>query len=142
MKSLEATAALNQLLQILCRSLPMYLADAKPWVQPGHQALQAMLDRLVADQRRYAKRLAEAVTALGGRPDPGRFFAEFAAKNDLSLDFLLQELIAAQEEDLVKIDRCVLQLSGEPCLHSLAEEIRGNIRGHLEILQEAAHAKS
>jgi hypothetical protein len=141
MNSPEAILALNQLLQILCRSLPMYLADAKPWVPPGHQPLQAALDRLVADRRRYAQRLAEAITALGGRPDPGRYFSEFAAKNDLSLDFLLHEVIESQEEDLLKIDRCVPQFSGEPSLHALAEEIRGNIRGHLEILREAAHAE-
>jgi hypothetical protein len=142
MESLEAIPILNRLLQIVCRSLPMYLADARPWVRPGRQAMQTALDRLVADRRRYAGRVAEAITALGDRPDPGRFPAEFSAKNDLSLDFLLPELVESQEEDLLEIDRCVLQLDGEPSLHSLAEEIRGNVRGHLEILREAAQAKS
>jgi hypothetical protein len=141
MNSLESIPPLNELLQVLCQSLPMYLADAQPWVQSGQEPLRAALDRLVADRRRYAQRVAEAVVAFGGRPDSGRFMTEFSAKNDLSLEFLLGEVIQSQEEDLAKIDRCVLQLSGEPSLHSLAEEIRGNVRGHLEILREVAHAK-
>ncbi len=140
MMSLEAVSALNQLLQVVCRSLPMYLADARPWVRPGHQPLQAALERLVADRRRYAQRVAEAVTALGGRPDPGRFSSRFAAKNDLSLEFLLPEVIESQEEDLVQIDGCLPALDGEPALHALAEEIRGNVRGHLDLLREAAQA--
>ena len=63
MNAFEAIPVLNELLRILCRSLPAYLADAKPWAQSDDQQLRAALDHLVADQQRYARRVAEAITA-------------------------------------------------------------------------------
>ena len=138
MKPLEAIQALNRLLRTLCRSLPMYLADAKPWVRSEDAKLQAAMCHLVADQQMYAKRLAEAIEGYGGRPDPGRFPAEFTAKNDLSLEFLLVELIEYQEQDVAVIEHCAAQLTGVPALHALADEILGNARGHLDVIMDIA----
>jgi hypothetical protein len=142
MKSFEAIPVLNQMLQVLCRSLPMYLADARPWARPEHESLQMALEQLVGDRRQYAERVAKAILQLGGRPDPGRFPSEFAAKNDLSLDFMLHEVIDAQDEDVSRLDHCASQLAGMPLLHALAQEIYGNACGHLEILREAARNPS
>ena len=136
MKPFEAIQVLNQLLRTLCRSLPMYLADAKPWARSEDAKLQAAMGHLVADQQMYAKRLAEAIESHGGRPDPGRFPTEFTAKNDLSLEFLLNEVIDCQDQDLAVIEHCASQLTGVPDLHALAEEIFGNARGHLDVIQE------
>ena len=98
--------------------------------------VRAALDRLVADQRLYARRVAEAIIQLRraarSRPLP----PEFAAKNDLSLEFLLREVIDYQEQDVAPIEHCAAQLEGEPALHALAEEILGNTKGHLDILKE------
>jgi len=131
----EVIAALDELLRTLCCSLPAYLADAKPWTRAG-DTLRPALDHLVADQRRYAQRVAEAIIDLGGRPDPGRFPTEFTAKNDLSLEYLRQETIQRQEQDIAAIKRCAVHLEAIAPLHALAEEILGNAQGHLEILQE------
>ena len=138
MKPFEAIQALNRLLRTLCSSLPMYLADAKPWTRSEDTKLTAAMCHLVADRQMYAQRLAEAVESRGGRPDTGRFSTEFTAKNDLSLEFLLIELIDDQEQDVAAIERYVAQLAGDPALHALAEEILGNARGHLDILVEIA----
>jgi hypothetical protein len=136
MKSLPTIRLLNELLRLLCRSLPAYLAQAKPWTQPNGRELRLALDRLAADQQRYALRVAQAITELGGRPDPGRFPGEFTTKNDLALEFLRQEVIRQQQRDITAIERCAAQLEGAAALHSLAEEILGNARGHLDILKE------
>ena len=136
MNSLKAIQSLNKLLSLLCRSLPAYLADAKPWAQSGDQKLRVSLDNLVADQQRYARRVDEAIKEHGGRPDPGRFPMNFVAKNDLSLGFLLQEIVVHQEQDISMLERCAVQLEGISSLHALAEEILGNARGHLDILKE------
>jgi hypothetical protein len=141
MNSSEIIPVLNELLRILCRSLPAYLADAKPWVQSEDQRLRAALDHLVADQQRYARLVTEAIAAEGGRPDPGRFAMQMTAKNDLSLGFLLQEVIAQQEQDVAAIERCAAGLEEIASLHSLAEEILGNARGHLDILKELPNAQ-
>lgn len=143
MRSVEAIPVLNRLLQCLSSSLPIYLADAKPWEARSERALlQSSLDHLVADQRRYIQRLVEAILELGGRPDCGHFPAAFAAKNDLSLDFLLRDVIDDQDQNTTAIERCVMQLSNEPSLHSLAEEILGNARGHNDLLREALQTES
>ena len=138
MKPFEAIQVLNRLLRTLCRSLAMYLADAKPWVRSEDAKLQASLNHLVADRQMYAKRLAEAVESRGGRPDTGRFSTEFTAKNDLSLEFLLIELIDGQDQEVAAIEHHAAQLAGDPALHALAEEILGNARGHLDVLVEIA----
>lgn len=136
MKSFEAVPILNRLLAILCRSLPAYLAGATPWARTDHRAIRVVLDRLVADERLYAQRVAEAVADCGGCPDPGAFPPELAAKNDLAIEFLLREVIEYQEQDLLAIEHCAAQLENDPALHALAEEILGNAKGHLDVLRE------
>jgi hypothetical protein len=136
MNDFEAVSALNRLLNILCRSLSAYLADAKPWARSDHRPLEAAFHRLLSDQQLYAQRLVEEISKRGGRPDSGGFPAEFSAKNDLSLNFLLQNVIECQLQDLVSIEHCASDLENEPALHALAEEILGNVKGHLDILKE------
>jgi hypothetical protein len=136
MDSRKTIEVLNGLLAILCRSLPAYLAEARPWAQSADPRLRQAIEHLVADQNRYAQRITEMITKYGGRADPGRFPSEFAAKNDLSLDFLRHELLLRQEQNIAAIARCVVELEESAPLHALAEEILGNAKGHLDILTE------
>ena len=136
MNATETIPVLNRLLGLLCRSLPAYLADVKTLGHPEGEKVRTALNRLVADQRMYAQRVADVIAHCGGQPNPGRFPTEFMAKNDLSLDFLLQEIVACQDRDVISIGQCVGRLEGESTLHALAEEILGNAKGHLDILLE------
>jgi hypothetical protein len=136
MNSSETIPVLNRLLGILCRSLPAYLADVRTLGHPEGERVRMALNRLVVDQQMYAQRVAKTITECGGQPNPGRFPTEFTAKNDLSLDFLLQEIVACQDQDVVSIGQCVSRLEGESTLHALAEEVLGNAKGHLDILVE------
>ncbi len=136
MQAFETIPVLNRLLVLMCRSLAAYLAEARPWTRIGRQEIQTLLDRLAADQQRYARRVAEAITRRGARPNPGHFPVEFTAKNDLALDFLFREVVAHQEHDVAMIERCAAELETAPALHALAEEILGNARGHFDILLE------
>jgi hypothetical protein len=136
MNSIEAIPVLNRLFGLLCRSLPAYLADVNPSAWPEGERIRVAIDRLVTDQRMYAQRVAEAITARGARPHPGRFPTEYTSKNDLSLVFLLPQVVDYQREDIEAIEQCVTQLEGDSALHALAEEILGNAKGHLDILVE------
>jgi bacterioferritin (cytochrome b1) len=135
MNSFQTIRTLNELLTTLSRSLPVYLADAKPWTQHEDEKLRTSVQNLVADEERYAQRVAEAIVACGGRPDAGGFPDYFAAKNDLALTYLLPEIIALQERSQTVIERCAAQLEGDATLHALAEEVLGNTKGHLDILK-------
>lgn len=137
----ELIAVLNRLLHVLCRSLSMYLEDARPWSRPEHGAAQKALDLLVADRHDDARRVAEAVVELGGHPDPGVFPMEFSAANDLSLEFLLQKVVEEQHRDIAAIRQCAAELADDPQLRDLAEEILGNAKGHAEILGELMNAE-
>jgi hypothetical protein len=136
MNATESIPVLNRLLGLLCRSLPTYLADVKTLGHPEGEPIRTALHRLVADQQMYARRVADAITQCGGQPNSGRFPTEFAAKNDLSIEFLLREIVACHDRDVVAVKQCVDQLEGTSILHALAEEILGNAKGHLDILQE------
>jgi hypothetical protein len=136
MNDSDAKVVLERLLGLLCRSLPAYLADARPWAKSANPALVSELERLAADQDRYARRVADAIVAGGGRPEPGRFPIEYTSKHDLNLAFLVQEVIDGLHRDADTVKHCAAQLEDLPPLHSLAEEIHGNLRGHLDLLRE------
>lgn len=141
MKSFKSIQALNTLLNVLSRSLSAYLANAKPWASIEDQRLRGVLDNLLSDQQRYADRVSEVIIEEGGRPDPGRFPMRFTAKHDLSLGYLVQEILDEQEQGVAVLERCAAQLEGSSSLHALAEEVLGNARGHLDILKEMTNAK-
>ena len=101
----EPAAVLTRLLRILCRSLPMYLRDARPWSAVEGDPALAALAALVADQERFACRTAQAILDLGGQPEPGPFPMEFASINDASLDYLLGQVIESLHRDLPRIER-------------------------------------
>jgi hypothetical protein len=123
-------------LRRLCRGLPQYLVEAKPWLQHDDADYLAALRNLIADQRHYANRMAEAIDSRGGRPDPGPFPLEYASINDLSLDFLKIRILEQLKEDYSALLKIVDRLADQHELHALAEEIVGNYRGHLETLEE------
>lgn len=127
---------LGLLFRILNRSLPMYLAGADPWRRAGDEAMANALADIVADQRLYSGRIAEAILQERGRFDSGDYPMEFTEYNMLSLDFLLTAMIRHQKQDIAAIERCVADLAGNLQFQVLAEEILGNARGHLESLQE------
>jgi len=135
MNRLEVISVLDRLLQTLCRSLPRYLEDARPWTRRGDQKTIAALTHIVADQRELAQRVAEAIVEHGGRPDPGRFPMEFTAINDLQLDFVLKKLIEYQQRDVETIQRCAADLDEAPMIRALAEEALGNAKGHRDLLE-------
>lgn len=135
MQTLEALPLLNQLLNLLARSLPIYLVDAQPWTHNGQSTVLEALKRLATDQRKYAACVAEEIARLGGRPDAGRFPVEFTAKNDLALDFLLKDVLEYHEQTVFLLEHFAEELAHYPRLRNLAGEILDNARKHLENLQ-------
>ena len=136
---------LNELLVVHHRSLPMYLSYAVPWAPTapnGTRNIAAVLDRLVADQKRYASKLAEAILARGGRIETGGFPMEFTDLHLLSLDYLLNEMVKYQRRDIAKIERAVELLRDDPLARELAEEALGNAKGHLDSLEECARGEN
>lgn len=133
MPTLDRTATLNRLLQIHYRSLPMYLASARPWVAPGHEKAAEALDLVVADEKRMVEKISHELYAAQADIDLGEFPMTYTDLHDLSIDFLLKEVVESQRHDVAAIEDCVVALRGEP----LAQEALGAAKGHLESLEEA-----
>jgi len=133
----DAIAVLNRLLPMLARSLSAYLRDARPWTRPEQHAVRQALEHLAADQEFYARRVGEAIVSLGGRPEPGCFPIAWTAINDLSCEFLAGRVTDELRRQLQELRRAAAELTALADLRALAEEILGNVQGHLEIIEAA-----
>ncbi len=60
----------------------------------------------------------------------------FTDTHDLSLDYLVNELVDYQRQDIAAIEKCVVDLNADGNGRALAEEVLGNARGHFESLKE------
>jgi hypothetical protein len=129
---------LNRLLQTLSRSLALYVDEIKPWCLASHGAACTAVGRLAADSRRYAELVAEQIIEAGGQPDPGAYPLKFARLNDVSLEYFLREIVGSLKADQAVVQRCVEELTRVPAARALAEEVYGNLQGHVEILEKVS----
>ena len=70
----STTEILNRLLVLHMRSLPMYLSYAPPYELARYDKAKAVLDQIVADQRRTIDRLGTLVIESGGTADYGEYY--------------------------------------------------------------------
>ena len=127
---------LNRLLAVHGRSLPIYLADAVPWVGRGRGEAVEMLQAIAADQRQTVDRIGELIMDEGGRLNLGGFPMEFTSYHDLSIDFLVTKLIQRQRDDVQQIEAVVAETENGSTIRAIAEEALGAAKGHLQSLQE------
>jgi hypothetical protein len=132
----DPNATLNRLLVTLHRSLPMYLADAAPWTHHGDERARKVLGHIVTDYRMYSGRIAELLLSRRQLAGFGEYPMIFTDTHDLSLDYLIGELIFYQTQDIAAIQDCALALQNDSAGRTLVEEVLGNARGHLESLDE------
>lgn len=127
---------LNELMVLHYRSFAMYLLEASPWKHHGDEKATEVLSDIIADQQETCRRIAEVIIARGGDPERGAFPTEWTDTHFLSLDYLLTELVAAQQRDIATIQRAVERLWNDPPAQSLAKESLGAAKGHLQSLEE------
>jgi len=136
--NIAAVRVLNRVLRVLCRSLPMYLEEARPWSAGDGQQIFAALANLRADHRSLAQRVAQTIVACGGSPDAGAFPTRFAAFNDVSLEYLLREIIERLQSDIEFLQRELSSGPMAPEARILTDEVLGNLQGHKEMLESLA----
>jgi hypothetical protein len=136
MTKADTIRALNDLLALEYRSLPMYLTDAMPWTHPGDDKATVALAGIVTDQKAAAQRIAQLVLDRGGALDTGEYPMEYTDTHDLSLDFLVRELIGYQKWAIGQIEQFVVRMGDDREARELAQEVLGSEKAHLEALQE------
>jgi len=138
MSSSESIDILNRVLAILERSFTQYMRYAKPYVPPGREGFSQTLEEIVAGQNALALRVSHTVSEAGGLPDTGEFPINYTDSHDLSIDYLIQEAIDGQKQDIADFSQCVEALRLAPSSQSLASEALGLARGNLEKLEALA----
>jgi hypothetical protein len=132
----STTEILNRLLVLHERSLPMYLSYAPPAGLFRNEKAKAVLDLVVADQKRTVDRLATIILDSNGVIDHGEFPMSFTSLHDLSLPYMLKLLIERQEKTIAACERLADALNMAPYAQAAAREAVGQAKGHLENLQE------
>jgi len=127
---------LNRLLAIECYSLVNYVSEAPPWTHPGNKKLMEATRDIVEDHEHYSQRLADAIEDRGGCLNTGSYPLTFTSLNDLAVDYLLARLVESQQHAIELNERCVEELLEDPQARSLASEVLGSERAHLDILKE------
>jgi hypothetical protein len=136
MPSNDTIESLNRVLVSLTRSFPQYLRYARPYIPAGRENVLATINEIAAGQDALGERIGQFIFQAGGLPDAGRFPIEFTDTHDLAIDFLIQEAIGYQKEDIARLQECVDALRLAPGAQSLAAEALGLAKGHLESLVE------
>ncbi len=136
----QAIATLNRLLQILYRSLPMYLHGKQLWSPRGREQIGRELAEIAADYAMYVDRIGALIYDWDGCIERGQFSLDFTSMHDLSLEYLFREIVDRQRRDVAAIRQCVEDLAGSGTARLLAEEVLGNAQGHLDNLEELAAA--
>ena len=136
MTAVDTCDVLNRLLILHSRSLPMYLSYAAPWQLKADARAAAVLDQVVADQKRTVDRLANLMLESNCTLDQGEFPMSFTGLHDLSMDYLVSLCIDRQKKLIRVIERLADSLSLAPFAQAAAREALGEAKGHLENLEE------
>jgi hypothetical protein len=131
----DSNQALNQVLITLHRSLPAYLSFADPWVAYGNEEPRRILTRMVADKEQFVARLTALLDARRHTIDFGEFPMDFTSLHDVSLEYLLNQLVEHQRRDVQTIEATLGQLAGDAEGRALVEEILASSRRHLHSLE-------
>jgi hypothetical protein len=93
---------------------------------------------MVADQTRTADKLATMILDANGQVDPGEFPMSFTALHDLSVEYLVKQLIERQKRHIAACEKLADQLTMAPYAQAAAREAIGEAKGHLDNLEELA----
>jgi hypothetical protein len=136
MPSADTIDVLNRVLAILERSFPQYLQYARPYIPAGREDVMETIADIVSGQKALADRVCEMINESGALPDTGKFPIEYTDTHDLSIDFLIDQAIGYQKQDIAELAECADALNLSPAAQSLAAEALGMAKGHLESLEE------
>jgi hypothetical protein len=127
---------LNRLLATVGRSFPQYLQYSRPYIPAGRDNLMETIDSIVTDQNQMVTRISQLLTDSQTPPRFGEFPMEYTDLHDLDISFLVRTALQYQRQDLDSISAIVEGLQLAPAAQSLAEEVLGMTRGHLDSLSE------
>ncbi|GEM_PF-1299342 len=103
-------------------SLPQYLNDAWPWVDPTDPLdveASELVRSIINEENEWIERLAAYIEQRGGVPLTGSYPADFTDTHYLALEFLLRRLIAYQKWNMEQLEADLEAAADEPELRNL-----------------------
>ena len=98
-------------------------------------ARQEAIKSIAEDQDSLAERVSQQVLRSGGLLDTGEFPMEFTDTHDLGIDFLIDECVGYQQQDIATLE----SLAATPQLPAAAQSLVGDAltlgKRHLEALK-------
>lgn len=132
----DTNVLLNRLLAIVGRSFPQYLLYSRPYVPPGRSSTMEGIAAIAADQNGMVERLSKMISDSRNPPRFGEFPMEYTDLHDLDVDYLLGLAVKYHQEDIENIANISEELQLAPAAQSLAEEVLGMTKGHLDSIKE------
>jgi hypothetical protein len=114
----------------------MYLASARPWFPQPESEAAAVLRHIADDQQLMVDRIGHVILDQGGSVQPSEFPIEFTDLHDLSIDYLIPQLIERQQREIDWMRQCAESLHEDPTARAITQEALGAAQGHLDSLQE------
>lgn len=136
MRDEKTNEILNRLLVIHARSLPNFLAYARPWWPAEHAKATEVLADIAADQDDIAARAGPLIVAAAGAVACGQFPDRFSTLHDLSFHFMLAELVRYQDRTIAALEQFVPQLPQSSMAQELAQEALGKAKAHRDALRD------
>jgi hypothetical protein len=127
---------LNRLYVLHHRSLAVYLHYAQPHRLSRDARAAAVLAQMASDHERTADKLASMILDANGQVDPGEFPMSFTGLHDLSVEYLVRQLIDRQKKHIAACEKLADMLALAPFAQAVAREAIGEAKGHLDNLTE------
>jgi hypothetical protein len=114
----------------------MYLNSASPHRQHGDEKAWETLRRIMDDQHLMIDKIAEQVESSDGSPNMGEFPMDFTGAHDLSMAYMMQQVLERQRQEVGAIERLSSQLDSGSQAKALAQEALGAAKAHVQSLEE------
>lgn len=125
---------LNDLLIDVGRSLLQYVGESWPWTSEDEADVGTSVQRIVAEQRGTVLQLAELLDSRGHRIAYGQYPSEYTSLHYVALDYLLDQLVAQQQDLAAELAGAAEEAAGDEEAHALLSSAADQARRHADEL--------
>jgi len=134
---------LNDLLIDVGRSLLQYVGESWPWSSEDESDIHTAVERMVAEQHDTVLQIAGLLDERGHRITYGQYPSDYTSLHYVALDYLLDQLIAQQQDLAGELSGVVEEAAGDEAAHALLSAAADQARRHaVELAALAAGRKS
>jgi hypothetical protein len=129
---------LNDMLIDVGRSLLQYVGESWPWTSEDECDIRAAVERMVAEQRDTVLQIAMLLDERGHRITCGQYPSDYTSLHYVALDYLLDQLIAEQQDLAGELAGAVEEAAGDEEAHALLSAAAEQARCHANELAALA----